>query len=85
MWFVRRRHSNLQAKLDDLERRAGARHDDANQRADRDLAQAGLLRLLVEATVRLEGLTWALVVLTCVLVVLTGVLAYDVVRSLFNH
>jgi hypothetical protein len=74
MWW-RRPRRDLRAELDDLERRAGARHDDADQRAARDRAEAGLLRHLVDATLRLEGLTTWLIVLTVVLAVLTAVLA----------
>ena len=85
MWWARRRHRELQAKLDDLVSLAGARHDNAVQRADRDLAEAGLLRLLVEATLRLEGLTRALIGLTAVLIVLTAILAYDVIHHLIGN
>ncbi len=73
MWWHRSRR-NLHAELNELERRAGARHDNADQRADRDRAEAGLIRHLVDATLRLEGLTRWLIVLTIVLALLTAVL-----------
>ncbi len=84
MWW-RRPRRNLQAELDDLETRAGARYDDADQQAARNRAEAGLLRRLVDATLRLEGLTKWLIALTAVLAVLTGVLAYDVARRLIGN
>jgi len=74
MWR-RRPGKNRQSELDDLVTRAGARHDNADQRASRDEAEAGLLRYLVDATLRLEGLTKGLIGLTTVLAVLTAVLA----------
>ncbi len=56
------------------------------------VSQALLMRILIESSHRLEGLTrWlvrltvGLVVLTVALAALTGVLAYDVVRHLIGN
>jgi hypothetical protein len=43
------------------------------------------MRILVESSHRLEGLTTRLVWLTVVLAILTAVLAYDVFRHLFPN
>jgi hypothetical protein len=49
------------------------------------MAQALMMRILVESSHRLEGLTTRLVWLTVVLAILTGVLAYDVVRHFIGN
>ncbi len=49
------------------------------------MAQALMMRILVESSHRLEGLTKVLVWLTVVLAVLTSVLAYDVIRHLIGN
>ena len=48
------------------------------------VAQALLMRILIQSSDRLEGLTNRLVWLTILLAALTGVLAYEVVRHLFG-
>ena len=49
------------------------------------MAQALMMRILVESSHRLEGLTTRLVWLTVVLAILTAVLAYDVIRHLMGN
>ncbi len=49
------------------------------------MAQALMMRILVESSHRLEGLTKVLVWLTVVLAVLTSVLAYEVIRHLIGN
>ncbi len=49
------------------------------------VAQALLMRILIESSHRLERLTNRLVWLTVVLAVLTTVLAYDVIRHLLGN
>ena len=67
-------------ELDSVEQQAGARHDDAEQRASVDKGEARLQRLFIdglwslnETTSRLTrwliGLTWVLVILTALLVI----------------
>jgi hypothetical protein len=49
------------------------------------VAQALMMRILVESSHRLEGLTTRLVWLTVILAILTAVLAYDVFPKLFPN
>ncbi len=49
------------------------------------VSQALLMRILIESSHRLEGLTRWLVWLTIVLAALTGVLAYDLARRLIGN
>lgn len=53
--------------------------------SDDILALRDVTTTLIESSRRLEGLTRWLVILTIVLIILTGTLAYDVVRHLIGN
>ncbi len=75
----------LREQLDILVRQWAKKPDAREPWLTQAVAQALMMRILVESSHRLEGLTRWLVWVTVVLGVLTAVLAYDVVRHFIGN